>query len=122
MRIPFVVFSVLGLLVSSCATPRPQTLDSSSGQAVLYATPVNCVAVGACVSRIKIRTINGSSTQNISTQYNFKVEAGPVSVLVVFPPVLGEKIRSDGVCELEFVAEAGRTYILDRETIAGVEK
>ena len=101
--------------LAACASPGPRKLRGDEDFAVLYTPPVKCVAIGACVARVNIKAINGVATQNLVSQYNYQVEPGEVSVLVLSHPVLGDKLPwVQGVCELKWTAVAGEIYALDR--------
>ena len=102
----WLIAAALFALDAGCATPKPRAMLGDENFALLYTTPVNCVARGACVARINIRAINGEATQNLTTQYNFHT-------------VLGDNIgHRQGVCELSWTARAGALYVLDRTIVA----
>lgn len=83
--------------------------------AVLYTPPVDCLARGACVSRVNVKSINGEAVQNLTSQYNYQAQPGDLSVIVLAHTVLGDKMPfTQGVCELKLSAEAGPLYVLDR--------
>lgn len=115
----WLIAAALFALDAGCATPKPRAMLGDENFALLYTTPVNCVARGACVARINIRAINGEATQNLTTQYNFQVDPRPLSVIVLAHTVLGDNIgHRQGVCELSWTARAGALYVLDRTIVA----
>jgi len=111
----FPVVVLLLALSAGCASPKPRTMLGKESFAILYTTPVKCVARGACVSRVNIRAINGTATQNLTSQYNYQVEPGPLSVIVLAHTVLGDKMKfTQGVCEIAWTAMEGVLYVLNR--------
>ncbi len=111
----FPVVVLLLALSAGCASPKPRTMLGKESFAILYTTPVKCVARGACVPRVNIRAINGTATQNLTSQYNYQVEPGPLSVIVLAHTVLGDKVKfRQGTCELAWTALEGVLYVLDR--------
>ncbi len=106
------------VLLAACAAPSPSKLSGDEDHAVLYTTPVNCVAVGACVSRVQVQAINGDAVQKLTTQYNYKVPPGALSIIVKAFPVLGEgRPFVQGICELKINAKAGTLYYINREDL-----
>ncbi|MEK7266008.1 MAG: hypothetical protein AAB227_07910 [Pseudomonadota bacterium] len=89
--------------------------------AVIFTTPVECVARGACVARVSVQAINGETVSHFSTKYNYKVSPGPVSVIVLLFPVSGDGVKgaAQGLCELKWLAVSGEVYTLDRTAQGG---
>lgn len=102
--------------VTGCASPRPLELKGGESFAVIFTTPVDCVARGACVARVTIKAINGEAVGNFSTKYNYQVPPGDLSVVVMLYPIGGDNLKGNavGICELKWTAVAGELYTLDR--------
>ncbi|HXI87385.1 MAG TPA: hypothetical protein VNH64_08000, partial [Parvularculaceae bacterium] len=104
----------LGLLILSCASPAPRHMLGDESFATVYTVPVNCLARGACVSRVTIMTIDGKSVGHVTTKYNYRVLPGEHSIIVLAYPVVGDKMKfKQGVCELKWTAVAGKLYEID---------
>lgn len=107
-------------LLTGCVSPKPMGLQGDEPFAVVYTKPIDCILVGSCAAPVTVRAINGKPVNNWSSPYNYKVDPGPVSVLVLLYSFGdgGVKGNYTGVCELSWTAAAGVLYRLDR-SVAG---
>lgn len=113
------VLLALSVAITNCASPAPQKMFGDESFATIYTVPTNCVARGACASRVALMAINGQSVSHFTTKYNYRVPPGEVSVIVLAYPVLGDRMKYvQGVCELKWTVIAGKLYEIDR-TIQG---
>lgn len=105
------------LLLTACATPKPTAMTGSESYATLYTPPTKCVMVGMCAPYVGVQAVNGKAIPKFATKYNHTVSAGEISVVARVLATLGTVPKGKvGVCELEWTAQPGTLYTLERHT------